>query len=632
MASSFDRSAILESFLKELQAYLPEIEMNLDRARQGGADAEALEEIYRRVHTIAGSAGMVELPAIAQVATAMETVMGDVLDGATPLDDATTGLLRRSVGRLRQLMDLTRAGANDSTIIAQDRADHLALRGSRTDPTMAKPSPAPRAMGGPGMTPEAPFTVPGQGGPPRQGTGPAPAIPYPTAPAPFGAPLPPSGTVLPNPPRPGWLDQAPPAVAMPPAAPYDPARLATQAIPAIPALPSTAAPAAGVRLSATPLWHDVQHEEEAVRQSAAAFTQLLATLREVTRRFDGERNELMSFLDSSPDALERLEQWAGQAMGIDLRTSPDHVRRYLPLSVLWVVTARMKRIAETLQDAARSMVMHQETLDEAVAHLGEALGALSQLAGGAVGAASLSPNGGFTASVTEFSYAPPSRANRTGDLSPGARAEVERAVREDLRRELEDEVRAEIANEVREDEARRLRQEIRIELRRELLAELNPMIAGGMPALDMPAAPVAPARRMVTEGAQSEEMLEVFRAEAEEHLRTIGDGLSALERNHGDTEAIRSLRRAMHTLKGAAGITGFNAVADLAHLCEDLLDRINDGTLDITPEVVSLVLDTSQALEALINNDTGEQGGHVGIVAALRPRYQTLLGETMVIM
>ncbi len=62
-----------------------------------------------------------------------------------------------------------------------------------------------------------------------------------------------------------------------------------------------------------------------------------------------------------------------------------------------------------------------------------------------------------------------------------------------------------------------------------------------------------------------------------------------------------------------------------------MLDRINEGSLRATPEVVSLVLDTSQAIEALMNDDTSEQGGHAGIVAALRPRYQAILGETLLL-
>jgi chemotaxis protein histidine kinase CheA len=597
----------MESFLKELQSYLPEIEANLDRLQRQLTDGDALEEIYRRAHTIAGSAAMMEVSGIAAIAAAMENVVGDALDQITPLTDQSVALLRRSVGRLRQLLDLTRAGKDDSTIVQQDRADFAATRGNRAAPQAGG---LPRAMGGPGTVP-APFAA-SPTPPPTRGFSPLPS----SAPSWANpAPVPPS---QPLPPR----SASPVANPAPVAMPASPAR----PLPNTPPVAATNLP----RLGETPLWQEVVSEEEVAQQTAAALVQSVAALRDLARRFDGERTELMTFLDGSNDALERLEQWAGQAMGIDLRTSPDHVRRYLPLSVLWVVTARMKQVLDLLQDASRGLVVRQEALTEALGHLREALQQAGQIAGGTVGAAALNPDGGFTANVAQFSYAPPTRA----ELAPGQRAELEHAVREELRRELEDEVRDEIAGQVRRDEERRLRQELKIELRRELLAELSPTMGSGTgltPGLAIPGDMGAAAPRKVapTAAALNNETLDIFRAEAEEHLRTINDGLSALERNRQDGEAIRSIRRAMHTLKGAAAITGFDAVADLAHLSEDLLDRINDGAIAPAPDVISLMLDTSQALEAMMDNDTGEQGGNTGILAALRPRYQMILGETI---
>ncbi len=613
MASGFDRSAILESFLKELQAYLPEIEMNLERVQRQGMEAEALEEIYRRVHTIGGSAAMMDLSSIAGVAGGMEALVGDALDGVAPLNEASIELLRRSVARLRQLMDLARTGADDSTIIKQDRADYAAMRGNRAD----VPASLPRALGGPGAAPPPAPARNAPPVPPAWSAAPPPLArdrtppPVPRAAPPNGRPPQPSGMPMPA---------APPPFAPPPA----------------PVAAPIAAQGQAARLSDTAVWQDVQAEQEAVQQGAGALVQSLATLRDVARRFDGERAELMTFLDGSKDALDRLEQWAGQAMGIDLRTSPDHVRRYLPLSVLWVVTARIKHVTDMLNEATRGLTIRQEALDDALDLLGQALANAGRLAGATVSAAAATPDGGFTATVGQFTYTPPARRGTTGDLSPGARVEAERAVREELRRELEDEVRAEIAADMRRDEERRLRQELKIEVRRELLAELSPGLGGGnaLPGFDLAGAALRPAntpRRVVMEGGPNAETLEVFREEAEEHLKTIANGLNVLERTPDDTEAIRAVRRAMHTLKGAAAITGFAVVAELAHLSEDLLDRISEGSIIATADVVSLVLDTAQGLEALIENDTGEQGGAAAIIAALQPRYQAMLGETLLL-
>jgi chemotaxis protein histidine kinase CheA/ActR/RegA family two-component response regulator len=579
MAGPFDRAAILESFLKELSAYLPEIETNLDRVQRQPGNNEALEEIYRRAHTIAGSAAMMELSGMAQIATGIETLIGDALDGLAPLNEGTIALIRRSVQRLRRLMDLVRVGGDDSAIVAQDQQDYAA---SRPRTAQTGPTPTPRAFGGPG--------------------------------APSGGVAPPTPA---PPPHPEYL----------PTAPLND-DLAAQGN-------AMHAPAASVmRLGETPLWRDIVADEESLRSCAGGILQSIGALRGLGRSFDGERNELMAFLDGSQDALDRLEQWAGQAMGIDLRTSPDHVRRYLPLSVLWVVTAHMKSLQEQLQESTRGLTVQHESLGEVLGNLHAALDRLGQLAGGMVTAAGPTADGGFAATVTQYSWMPPAQAARQIEaLRPAERADLERAVREELRREIEDEVRIEVAALVRREEERRLRQEIEIQVRRQMLAGLSPSLATGNAmssdlAILSANRPPAPPRR-VEAMTQSSEAIEAFHAEAEEHLHTIAAGLATLEQHPNDADAVRAIRRAVHTLKGAAAITGFTAVANLAHQCEDLLDRLGDGTVAMTPEAISLLLDTSQALESLISGDTAEQGGATGLMAALRPRYQALLGETV---
>ncbi len=626
MAGPFDRAAILEGFLKELQAYLPEIETNLDRLQRQPQNPDALEEIYRRAHTIAGSAAMMDLKSMSQIATGMETILGDAIDGIMPLTEPVLAALRRSTARLRQLVELARTNSDDSAILAQDKADYAAVRGQGS--AVSSPAPLPRGMGGPGMPSPGVPMPPGspQYAPPSQSQPFAPPYMVPSQ------PLPPQG----------WGD---PRGMMPPGASYGPPQPAhpSDYLPTMPLRddPSARTPPPQValtRLAETPAWQDVIADETAVQQCAGALLQSIGALRDLSHQVDGERNELKSFLDGSQDALDRLEQWAGQAMGIDLRTSPDHVRRYLPLSVVWVVTGRMKHLAERLQEATRGLTVQQESLGEEIGHLREAIDRAGQIAGAMIGTANTSPDGSFTASIAQFSYTPPAAGpseSNAGRLRPAERAELERAVREELRRELEDDVRAEIAAAVRRDEERRMRQDLEIQVRRQLLSDLSPSLGGASLSSDVEmiapsiARPMTSAPHRVEFPERSNEAIDVFRGEADEHLHAIADGITKLEANPGDVEAIKTIRRAVHTLKGAAAITGFTAVADLSHICEDLLDSVADGGIAPTPDVISLILDTSQALEAMVFGDTAEQGGEAGILAALRPRYQVLLGVTL---
>ena len=71
---------------------------------------------------------------------------------------------------------------------------------------------------------------------------------------------------------------------------------------------------------------------------------------------------------------------------------------------------------------------------------------------------------------------------------------------------------------------------------------------------------------------------------------------------------------------------GFRAIADLSHISEDLLDSVMEGTIAISPTVLSIILDTAEALDMLVNGK-GTGGESDAAVKALRVRYTELLGE-----
>ena len=53
---------------------------------------------------------------------------------------------------------------------------------------------------------------------------------------------------------------------------------------------------------------------------------------------------------------------------------------------------------------------------------------------------------------------------------------------------------------------------------------------------------------------------EGFLEEAQDNLRQFEQGLLAMEQDPGDAEAVNSAFRAAHTIKGGAGLFGFQAV------------------------------------------------------------------------
>ncbi len=201
----------------------------------------------------------------------------------------------------------------------------------------------------------------------------------------------------------------------------------------------------------------------------------VAALRDAAQAMDNERSELQSFLDGSHDALERLEEWVGQQMGLDLRRSPETVRSYLPLSVIWVTTTRLKKLTALLNASGRNLTLSKEQIEETLGQFRASLDALSRMASVITGATA---DGGFSATVAQVTWTPSAQSASTfggESLSPVQRAEMERGIREELRRSLEDEVRQEIAADVRREEEQRIRQELEVQIRRQMtFAALGP--------------------------------------------------------------------------------------------------------------------------------------------------------------
>lgn len=95
--------------------------------------------------------------------------------------------------------------------------------------------------------------------------------------------------------------------------------------------------------------------------------------------------------------------------------------------------------------------------------------------------------------------------------------------------------------------------------------------------------------------------LETFLQEAEELLLEMEDSLLMLEDNPEDSEVINSVFRAMHTIKGSAGLFGFDEVVKFTHEAETVLDLARTGERDVDPVLISILLNckdhTSKLLE-----------------------------------
>ncbi|HEX8982755.1 MAG TPA: Hpt domain-containing protein [Ktedonobacterales bacterium] len=673
MADNFDKSAILGSFLDEVDAYIPEIESHLDMLQQVPDDESAIEEAYRRTHTINGSAAMMDFSGLAQIAQGMEMILDDALEQRSALDQPTIALLRRSCGRLARVAQSIRTGASDAAVVAEDQQDHQAYRGSGaggTAPNGMMPPPPPQAneprpwdpagqvgaqtasgsipdwlvafggnsSGQQAAPPSSPQSgqssgsfAPSSPAPSANGwadslsslpTGIAPAVPPMSTDA-FGLSTDPwaasqtglNGQAIAGPAPASWESslptQAPTAGRQPAAAPVP--------------------PSASSASSAMSTLEELRNDEADVRRQVATLRDTVGMLRDAAQSMDNERIELQGFLDGSHDALARLEEWVGQHMGLDLQRSPDNVRNYLPLSVIWVTTTRLKKMVALLNTSGRNLTLSQEQIDETLNQFRSSLDALSRMTDAF---SATPPAGGFSATVAQVSWSPSSASASmpaVDSLAPGQRAEFERSVREDLRRSLEDEVRQEIAADIRREEEQRIRQELEVQIRRQMMfSALGPGMSDSSVAVTGGGVEVRPparaARQVQVTNEQSEEAMEVFREEAQEHLQTITGGLADLEKSPGDLNALQTVRRAMHTLKGAAGMMGFVVVQSLAHASEDLLEQLADRGRALSTSEFSLVFDTAETLDQLISGAIQGERQQRETAQALIDRYAAITG------
>lgn len=135
--------------------------------------------------------------------------------------------------------------------------------------------------------------------------------------------------------------------------------------------------------------------------------------------------------------------------------------------------------------------------------------------------------------------------------------------------------------------------------------------------------------------AEDSELLREFHTESLELLQTIEQGVLVLEQQPTEAGTINSIFRAFHTFKGGAGFLHLDAVRDLAHELESLLDAVRRSELSITSDIIELILAGGDTLKQF-TRELGAQleGAKPGAAIlvptpALRQRVRaTLAGET----
>jgi chemotaxis protein histidine kinase CheA len=100
----------------------------------------------------------------------------------------------------------------------------------------------------------------------------------------------------------------------------------------------------------------------------------------------------------------------------------------------------------------------------------------------------------------------------------------------------------------------------------------------------------------VTGWADDPELVATFRAEVDERLASLCEGLLRLETHPSPRQLVASLFRDAHTVKGSARMLGLDAVVDVAHRAEDLLGALRGGRLTPRKDLVDVLLVSAESI------------------------------------
>jgi two-component system, chemotaxis family, sensor kinase CheA len=100
---------------------------------------------------------------------------------------------------------------------------------------------------------------------------------------------------------------------------------------------------------------------------------------------------------------------------------------------------------------------------------------------------------------------------------------------------------------------------------------------------------------------KDQEYREIFLAEALENFTELNRLLTVLEKNVTDAKAINAIFRITHTLKGNATGMGFEKIAELAHVMEDLFGEIREGRVVLGTDIFTSIFKAADVLGELID-------------------------------
>jgi two-component system chemotaxis sensor kinase CheA len=118
-----------------------------------------------------------------------------------------------------------------------------------------------------------------------------------------------------------------------------------------------------------------------------------------------------------------------------------------------------------------------------------------------------------------------------------------------------------------------------------------------------------------------------FFDECDEAMQQIEAGLTDIREGQGSDDTINAVFRGVHSVKGGAGIFGFEGLVGFAHVFETVLDGLRRGSLQATPENIDVLLASSDVLSDLVSMSRSNQPIGADVGAECRAALESIIKQ-----
>ncbi len=98
----------------------------------------------------------------------------------------------------------------------------------------------------------------------------------------------------------------------------------------------------------------------------------------------------------------------------------------------------------------------------------------------------------------------------------------------------------------------------------------------------------------------SNQYIDLFYQDAEEHLEIMNEALLNLEQDRTNREPLQELFRAAHTMKSSSAMVGFMHISEFTHTMEDVLSQLRDGKVPVTENVTDILFQCFDLLREMM--------------------------------